>query len=148
MSRKFTFDTNVFIDASSTLESEVALGRFLARHAPRIYLAAVVILELRAGAVSDRQAVDLQKGVFDVFERRNRVLAPSSAAYKECGRVIAEISRSDGVPLVRRRPSFSNDVLIAATCREHGLTLISSDKDLALIRRHLRGFDFVMPWPE
>lgn len=148
MSRKYTLDTNVYVDAVESIEFAKALDLFMERHAPRIYLTAVVMQELRAGTVREDAAAALQDNIFGIFERRNRVVAPSIAAFKECGRVIAALSRSDGLPQARRRPSFANDVLIAATCREHGLTLITSDKDFALIRRHIRGFDSLTPWPE
>jgi len=59
----------------------------------------VVMQELRAGA--DEQAKVLQDGIFDVFERRNRVVGPSAMALKDCGRILATLFRQDGVPYKR-----------------------------------------------
>ena len=111
------------------------------------YMSAVVMQELRAGAVTDAQAKALQDGIFDTFERRNRVSGPSVAAFKECGRILAALFRQDGVPYRERLRSLVNDILIAVTCRENGLTLVTGDGDFKTIRPHLRGFVYIAPWP-
>jgi hypothetical protein len=82
------------------------------RNAPMTYMSAVVMQELRAGAVTDAQAKVLQDGIFDVFERRNRVVCPSALAFKDCGRILATLFRQDGVPLKDRPRSLVNDILI------------------------------------
>jgi predicted nucleic acid-binding protein len=111
------------------------------------YMSAVVMQELRAGAVTDEQAKVLQDGIFDVFERRNRVVGPSAMAFKDCGRILATLFRQDGVPYKDRPRSLVNDILIAITCRENGLTLLTADEDFKMIRPHLRGFAHAPPWP-
>ncbi len=65
----------------------------------------------------------------------------------ECGRTLAGFFRQDGVPYRDRPRSLVNDILIAVTCRENGLTLVTSDGDFKLIRTHLCGFDYLAPWP-
>src|ERR1700724_465833 len=55
--------------------------------------------------------------------------------------------RQDGVPHKDRPRSLVNDVLIAITCRENGFTLLTTDEDFKMIRRHLRGFAHAPPWP-
>src|ERR1700724_465834 len=89
MARKYILDTNLYIDAIRNPLKEQALERFLERNAPMTYMSAVVMLELRAGAVTDAQAKVLQDGIFGVFERRNRVVGPSAMAFKDCGRILA-----------------------------------------------------------
>jgi predicted nucleic acid-binding protein len=80
MARKYVLDTNIYIDAIRNSLKEQALEGFLERNAPMTYMSAVVMQELRAGAVTDEQAKVLQDGIFDVFERRNRVVGPSAMA--------------------------------------------------------------------
>jgi len=145
--RKYVLDTNLYIDAIRDPIKEEALNGFLERHAPATYMSAVVMQELRAGAVTDSQARALQDGIFVVFERRNRIATPSPAGFKECGRILAALFRQDGVPYRERPRSLVNDILIAITCRENGFALVTSDGDFKLIRPHLRGFGFVAPWP-
>lgn len=147
MSRKFVLDTNLYIAAIRDPEQDKALDGFLERNAPVTYMSAVVMQELRAGAVTDAQASALDKGLFSVFERRGRVVGPSVAAFKECGRILAALFRQDGVPFKERPRSLVNDILIAITCRENGLTLLTSDGDFKMIRPHVRGFAYLLPWP-
>lgn len=147
MARKYVLDTNIYIDAVRDATKEQELEKFLERNAPMTYMSAVVVQELRAGAVTDAQAKALQDGIFDTFERRNRVTAPSATAFKECGRVLAALFRQDGVPYRERPRSLVNDILIAVSCRENGFTLVTGDDDFKTIRPHLRGFAYVSPWP-
>ncbi len=140
-------DTNLYIDALRDPTKELALEAFLERNAPMTYMSAVVMQELRAGAVTDVQARALQDGIFDAFERRSRIAAPSALAFKECGRILAALFRQDGVPYKARPRSLVNDILIAITCRENGFTLLTADGDFKTIRSHLRGFAYLPPWP-
>jgi predicted nucleic acid-binding protein len=110
-------------------------------------MSAVVMQELRAGAVKDAQARALQNGIFDSFERRNRVVGPSAAAFKDCGRILAALFRQDGVSYRKRPRSLVNDIPIAISCRENGFTLVTADGDFKTIRPHLRGFAHGSPWP-
>jgi len=147
MAHKYVLDTNVYIDAIRDPIKEQELQTFLERNAPMTYMSAVVMQELRAGAVTDRQAKALQDGIFDTFESRGRVSGPSVAAFKECGRILAALFRQDGVPYRERPRSLVNDILIAITCRENGFTLVTGDDDFKTIRPHLRGFIYIEPWP-
>jgi predicted nucleic acid-binding protein len=147
MPRKYVLDTNLYIDAIRDPEKEKALDAFLERNAPVTYMSAVVMHELRAGAVTDAQASALDKGIFEVFERRNRLAGPSVPAFKECGRILAALFRADGVPFKERPRSLVNDILIGLTCRENGFTLLTNDGDFKMIRPYLRGFAYLAPWP-
>jgi predicted nucleic acid-binding protein len=145
--RKYVLDTNIYIDAIRDPDKERALATFLERNSPMTYMSAVVVQELRAGAVTDTQAKALQDGIFNAFERRGRVAAPSPGAFKECGRILAALFRQDGVRYRERERSLVNDILIAITCRESGFTLVTADDDFKTIRPHLRGFAYILPWP-
>ena len=147
MTRKFVLDTNLYIDAIRDPGKEAAMDAFLERNAPVTYMSAVVMQELRAGAITDASARALDKGIFDVFERRGRVVGPSVIAFKECGRILAVLFRQDGVAFKDRPRSLVNDILIALTCRENGMTLLTGDVDFKNIRRFIRGFSFGTPWP-
>lgn len=146
--RRYVLDTNLYIDAIRDPVKEEALNGFLERNAPVTHMSAIVVQELRAGAVTNSQARVLQGGIFNAFERRNRIAAPSTTAFKECGRILANLYRQDGVPYRQRPRSLVNDILIAITCRENGFTLVTSDGDFRLIRPHLRGFTYIAPWPD
>jgi predicted nucleic acid-binding protein len=147
MTRKFVLDTNLYIGAIRDPAKEAALDAFLERNAPATFMSAVVIQELRAGAVTDASARALDRGLFAVFERRGRVLGPSVNVFKDCGRILAALFRQDGVPFRERPRSLVNDILISGTCRENGITLVTDDGDFKTIRPFMRGFAFTAPWP-
>jgi predicted nucleic acid-binding protein len=144
---KYTLDTNLYIDAFANPIAEASVDAFLERAAPQTHLSAVVVQELRAGARTTAQAEALQRMIFAVFERRDRLFGPSPDAFKECGRILAALWRKDGVPFRDRPRSLVNDILLAASCRERGITLITADRDYRQIAPFLRGFRVVQPWP-
>ncbi|MBA3556996.1 MAG: hypothetical protein H0W30_00180 [Gemmatimonadaceae bacterium] len=102
-------------------------------------------MELRAGARTRRQAAALEMSVIAPFARRRRVFAPSAGAFQECGRVLADVA-ADGLTVDSRR-SLISDVLLAASCKEVGVTLVTHDADYRVIGRRLKGFGFVKPFP-
>lgn len=144
---KYALDTNVFIDGFRTQEAQADVFAFLNRALPFMFLNAVVMQELAAGARSTQAARDVQQGVFEPFERRGRVFAPSSAAFAESGRVIAAVAAREGWQLLDDNPSLFNDALIAVSCRERGITLITRDGDFKRLSPLVRGFHYAAPWP-
>ena len=144
---KYTLDTNLFVDAFRDDAAAAALDAFLRRALAVTFLSSVVVQELRAGARAAKAATALQRGIFAPFERRHRVVAPSAAAFKESGRILAGLAVRDGADGVRGNRSLANDTLLAASCRERGLTLVSNEGDFDRIRPLLAGFRLVRPWP-
>lgn len=146
MAPKYALDTNIFIDAFADAGEEERLVAFHVRYAPFEYLSAVVALELRAG-VRRRDAESLQANVFAPFERRGRVFAASYATWKQAGVALALLASSEGLRLSQVSRAFFNDVLLAASCREHGVTLVTRNvRDFTRIARVLP-FSFVQAWP-
>ena len=144
---KYALDTNIFIDGFRNEDAQGEVFAFLNRALPFIYLSAVVMQELAAGAWTADAARDVQRGVFAPFERRRRVFAPSSAAFAESGRVIAAVAAREGWQMLDEKPSLLNDALIAASCREQGITLITKDGDFKRLAPFVKGFRYAAPWP-
>ena len=145
--RKYTVDTNLWIAAFRDAKANAALRLFHTAFAPFEYLTAVVAQELRAGAQTTTAAQALETGVLEPFERRGRVLTPSYAAWLTAGEVLARLAVKERIALARVPRSFLNDVLLAATCREAGVVLVTANaRDFARIRRVLT-FEYVDPWP-
>ena len=143
-SRRYAIDTSLYIDALRTDEGRAALNAFHIAFAPFIHLNGVVAQELLAG-VRGRDAASLEASIVVPFERRNRVVAPTYLAWKEAGSVLSALVSPSGWRDVSR--SFVNDVLLAMSCREAGLVLVTrNSRDFARIAR-VRRFDFVPPWP-
>ena len=144
---KYALDTNIFIDGFRNEGAQAEVFAFLNRALPFIYLSAVVMQELAAGARTADAARDVQRGVFAPFERRRRVFAPSSAAFAKSGRVLAAVAAREGWRLLDEKPSLLNDALIALSCRERGITLITRDGDFKRLAPFVKGFRYAAPWP-
>ena len=144
---KYALDTNILIDGFRREEAQADIFVFLNRALPFTYLSAVVMQELAAGARTPQAARDVRQGVFEPFERRRRVFAPSSAAFAESGRVLAALAAREGWQLIDKKPSLLNDALIAVACREQGIMLITNDRDFRRLSLLVKGFRYATPWP-
>ena len=142
--RAHVIDSHLYIDALRSERGRDALAVFQDAFAPFLHLSAVVAQELRAG-VPAHAAAKLDAALFAPYERRDRVITPSYAAWKDTGRVLAELIAPAQWRSVTR--SFVNDVLLAMSCREAGAVLVTGNTgDFARIAS-VRRFDFVPPWP-
>lgn len=145
--RKYTLDTNLFIQAFRDLVANAELVQFHSAFAPFEYLHSVVVQELRAGVRTGRSLRLLEKHVLDPFIRRGRLITPSFNAWKKSGDALRDLVRREGLELSSIRKSFGNDVLLAASCREAGVVLVTDNlRDFTRIQGVLP-FEFLPPWP-
>lgn len=146
--RKYVLDTNCYIDASRDPEVLDRLSFFSAWSAPGLYLSSVVASELRAGTGSSRVRKQLEEDVLGPFVRRGRVVTPSAAAWDALGLTLATLREAEGLALADVRRSFALDILLAYSCREAGMTLVTANaKDMEPIRT-VFSFEFTGPFPE
>lgn len=143
----FALDTNVYIDALRDRSELGALKQFVARFGLRVWLAAVVATELGAGALNDAQREALDDLVLP-YTTRDRVFGVSVSACREAGRALASLATRERVRLATAPPSLTNDALLAASCREADVVLVTRNfRGFSRLQRQLRGFRFVAPWP-
>jgi predicted nucleic acid-binding protein len=144
---KYALDTNLFIDAFRDATAEAALLSFLDHALPLTFLSAVVMQELAAGARTRAQVRELYRSMFKPFVKRERVFAPTTTAFVQSGRLLAQVATREGWPAIHENPSLLNDALLASSCRECGVTLITRDADFDRFRPFLGGWRHVAPWP-
>ncbi len=144
---KYTLDTNIFVDGFRSEDAQAEVFAFLKRALPFTYLSAVVMQELAAGARTAEAVREVQRGVFEPFERRRRIFTPSAAAFIESGRALATIAAREGWRVLDENPSLLNDALIAASCVEQGITLVTKDGDFKRFEPFLKGLRYAAPWP-
>lgn len=141
MASLFALDSNIYIAALCDRERLIRLKRFLIRTGTRLRLSAVVALELRAGARTAAQAEAVQ-ALVEPYDEREQVIVPSFGAYVESGRALAALGAREGVDLSRTTALFA-DALIATSCREAGVTLVTENgRDFAALQRQVRGFKY------
>ena len=146
--RKFLLDSNCYIDAAREPSARAALEAFIAREAPRLYLSAVVAAELRAGCRSSRDRRRLEEHVLAPFVRRGRIVTPSEAAWDALGGTLSQLRAEGSLDLTTVPRGFVFDVLIAYSCREAGVVLVTRNaRDMKRIRSVFQ-FEFVPPFPQ
>ena len=144
---RYVLDTNIYIAADRETSWAEELDRFSSAHLPFIYLHGVVAQELLAGAIDQRREKLVEDSLIVPFERRGRVIAPSFAAWKSAGRVATRLVQRKLMSPGGFNRSFFNDCVLATSCRERGLTLITrSREDFDRIRK-VQPFTYVEPWP-
>jgi predicted nucleic acid-binding protein len=144
---KYAFDTNVFIETFRDASAKAAMRAFLESAFPYTFLSAVVMQELATGARTAEQSRHLHETVITPFTRCDRVFAPSREAFFRSGQLLASVAKREGWSDACEKPSLLNDALIAASCRERGITLITYDKDYGRFRPFLNQWTAVAPWP-
>jgi len=145
--QKYALDTNLFIKAFRDETANAELVLFHTAFAPFEYLHSVVVQELRAGVKPGRSLRLLEREVLGPFISRDRLITPSFKAWEKSGDVLRNLARREGLELRVLRKSFANDVLLAISCREAGVILVTDNlADFRRIRRVIP-FDFIPPWP-
>lgn len=143
---KFAVDTNLYVRAFRSPEDARALREFYQRKTPQVFLSSVVLHELEVGG-SSPAVVRWVEDTARPLTRSKRVVTPSHSAWRAAGSTINRLAQARRLDRRTMPRSLVNDVLIAATCREHGVTLITDNqRDYELIQSVLP-FDFVAPWP-
>ena len=146
--RKYALDTNVFIRSFRDDAENAAIQRFHRVFGPFEYLSSVVAHELRAGVVGLQARRRLERHVLEPFRRRARIFTPSAGAWERAGDILASMRNADGIDVKRMRRSFAMDILLAVSCREAGVVLVTENShDFKRIHEHIR-FDFIEPWPD
>jgi len=130
--RRTVLDTNIYIDwLNEGLHEDLVLGSGRVR-----ILSAIVLMELRAGAVTRRATKGVDR-LAQAYGTAQRLAAPTSKVYDEAGTVLQKL-RSDGRDV--RRASLVNDVLIALTARAQGARVVTRDASDFLAIRRVRDF--------
>ncbi len=132
--RRLVLDTNLYVDWLNAGEHEEVVFQAGAVK----FLSAVVMMELLAGAFAARDR-KLLSGIFHTFAKLDRILAPSTATYREAGDVLRQLQTARGYDLGRSH-SLANDVLIALSARSIGATVITRNKRDFLAIQSVRAF--------
>lgn len=145
--KKYALDTNLYVQAFRDRGNAVELERFYAAFTPQSYLSSIVLHELLAGANTPEKTRQIDREIAHPFKRTARLITPIHGDWETGANVLARMVREEGLEFRRAPKSLINDVLLAASCRTAGVTLITDNgRDFERIRRFLR-FDFVFPWP-
>ncbi len=145
--RKFAVDTNLYVRAARNQADAEPLKRFYGAFVPKLHLCSVVLHELLVGAQNGEMARRIHEKIARPFDRTGRIFTPSHRSWIAAGESLAKLAAAGYVDRSALPRSFINDVLLAACCREAGVTLVTDNtRDFERIKSVLP-FDFVAPWP-
>ena len=103
---------------------------------PLIYMSAVVMEELYAGAL-DASSIKLLDKMHDTFSRMGRLVVPDATDWQKTGKIVAQLGRKYGFEemfLAR----ITHDVLIAASARRTGAAVVTNNlKDFRRIQEYI-----------
>lgn len=148
MSQRFVLDTNIYIAAARRVERAEELKNFVSAFLPFLYIHAVVVQELLAGAVSEKALKQVERSLVTPFEKRGRLITPSWRTWKRSGQMIAELIARKRMSPGGQTRSFLNDALLAASLREEGIILITRNIEDFELLRNVETFQFMAPWPK
>jgi predicted nucleic acid-binding protein len=143
---KLALDTNLYVRAFRDPAGAQELRAFQEKNAPHMYLSSVVLHELEVGG-STTPVIQWVQRTARPFSLLRRTMTPSHVAWRKAGSAISRLAVEGRLDRRTMRRSLVNDILIAATCRENGITLVTDNlADFEMIDSVIP-FDFVAPWP-
>ena len=143
---RVALDTQLFVEAIRSEAARAELRAFYARAVWITWLSAVVAHELSAGARA-RGPGESEEDLLRPFVLRGRTFTPSYGAWRRSGEALAALNARRRIDRDSITKSFGNDLLLAASCAEERIVLITRNtRDFALIAEEIP-FAFVEPWP-
>lgn len=147
MSRLYLIDSNVYIRAFREAAFGSELQAFHRGNIARLVMSAVVATELMIGAQKPDRERALRRALIEPFQTRRRLITPTWSTWELVARIDRGIRRQAASRTRLAQRSFLHDMLIAASARELGATIITENiADFELIGRHV-DTAFVPPWP-
>jgi predicted nucleic acid-binding protein len=139
-------DSNVYIRAFNDARFGAELTRFHAAHLPRIVLSAVVVFELLAGCRTVPAERRLRRGLVEPYRKRGRLHVPTQETWEAAADLDRRLRGRRGSASLDER-ALSNDLLVAASARQLGATIVSENEaEFARIGR-LIDVEHALPWP-
>jgi predicted nucleic acid-binding protein len=126
---KYVLDTSIFIHAIRNAAVREELAAWQRTMAPRIYQHAVVVSELLVGAKDESTWTRWHERWVQPAERVRRVLVPQYTTWLRASRIISRLSQAGKISPGGVKPGFLNDCLLAASAREHGVVVVTHNKD-------------------
>ena len=135
---KLILDTSIYIPFINQGIAHPALDH--PRRQPILYMSAVVVEELYAGAL-DAPSEQLIDKLFDTFSSLGRLIAPDTADWQKTGKIVAKLGQKYGFEQ-KFLSRLTHDILIALTARRIGAMVVTGNtRDFIRIRKFV---DFKM----
>ena len=145
--KRYVLDTNLYIGAYRSADGAEELEKYIRDFTPSTYVSSIVLHELLVGASTEAKAQEVREYLLGPLIRAGRVITPSHSAWDRAGFAVSAMAKGESRDLRTLPKSLMNDVLLAASCRESGVTLVTDNvADFRVIEKYL-GHSYVAPWP-
>ena len=143
----YLLDSNVYIRGFRELTFGQELQDFHQRQLRRVVVSAVVVSELLVGAQTRRGERAVRRTLIEPFHARRRFLVPVWSTWALATAIDRPLRATPATRARLAERSFFHDILIAASAREVGATIVTlNTEDFGLIARCV-DIKFVEPWP-
>ena len=143
----YLLDSNVYIQAFVEVGFGHELQEFHRAELPRLILSAIVASEVLVGAQTPDRERALRRALLEPFRARRRLHTPSWSTWDLATSIDRRLRRRLALRTRLQQRSFFHDILIAASARELGATIITlNTSDFDLIAQHV-DIKFATPWP-
>ena len=145
--RKYVLDTNLYVYAFRNQGAAEELEAYFAAFTPVTFVNSVVVHELLVGARTPAKAKQVREDLVGPLIRARRVITPSHGSWERAGEALATMAREESRDLRTVPKSLVHDFLLAASCRESGVTLITDNSaDFSLVQKYV-DLHWIEPWP-
>ena len=128
---KLVLDTSIYIPFINKGIAHPAIESHQAH--PLLYLSAVVVEELYAGAF-DAHTIKLLDKLYDTFSNLGRFVTPSTSDWQHAGKVVSQLGRKYGFEDIFLA-KITHDILIALSARRIGAAVLTNNvKDFVKIQ--------------
>ena len=144
----YLVDSNVYIHGFRETAFGESLRQFHQQHLPHLVLSVVVAHEILVGAATSRKWQAFRRGIVEPFRARRRLHVPAASIWELAASVDRRLRPRPDLASKLGTRSFFNDMLIAASARTLGATVITENaEDFGLISTVL-DIQYATPWPE
>lgn len=141
-------DTSVYIEGFTNRDFGTELRAFHQAALPRMLLSTVVVHELQVGATTPTALKRLKRGLVEPFRIRRRLHVPSASTWTLAAAIdrdLRALGRYAGSLATR---SFANDILLAASARELGASVVTLNRVDFDIIKQVVPVRVAAPWPD
>jgi predicted nucleic acid-binding protein len=143
----YLLDSNIYIDSFNNAAFGAEFRAFHQAALPRLVLSAVVAHELLVGANDSGRWRALQKAILEPFRTRRRVHTPSLSTWELAVEIDRGLRALGGYAGSLAQRHFANDIMIAATAREIGATIVTRNLGDFGIIAQVVPIQVEPPWP-
>jgi predicted nucleic acid-binding protein len=143
----YVLDTSYSFQASRSSHFRGLLRTFLVHMGPRVLLSTVVLHALLVGASTIESQEEIVREVARPLQRHAPIIDTDDVVWPDAALITRTIGALGGLAVKVKSANFRHDVLIAASCRQVGATLITNNSKGFETISSVRQFRFMRVFP-